>query len=181
MGRTVSASGLRSGELAAATGVNVQTLRYYERRGLLGLRARAAIKLGEVEAKLAELAAVRETLRAALDAGSDNSKRWWTLPLGLGALLYIGACALALLAAAGIAAACEWRPGAPWLEPIGVALVVISIIGTALAYRRARRCATPLGRADGSEQGRGCGTSTNRPAEVSAPPRRTNTASRVGG
>ena len=27
--------GLRSGELAAAAGVNVQTLRYYERRGLL--------------------------------------------------------------------------------------------------------------------------------------------------
>lgn len=30
-----SADGLRSGELAAAAGVNVQTLRYYERRGLL--------------------------------------------------------------------------------------------------------------------------------------------------
>ncbi|WP_280428318.1 MerR family transcriptional regulator [Nocardia brasiliensis] len=29
-------NGLRSGELAAAAGVNVQTLRYYERRGLLG-------------------------------------------------------------------------------------------------------------------------------------------------
>lgn len=28
-------SGLRSGEVAAAAGVNVQTLRYYERRGLL--------------------------------------------------------------------------------------------------------------------------------------------------
>jgi MerR family transcriptional regulator, mercuric resistance operon regulatory protein len=28
-------TGLRSGELAAAAGVNVQTLRYYERRGLL--------------------------------------------------------------------------------------------------------------------------------------------------
>jgi MerR family mercuric resistance operon transcriptional regulator len=27
--------GLRTGELAAAAGVNVQTLRYYERRGLL--------------------------------------------------------------------------------------------------------------------------------------------------
>jgi DNA-binding transcriptional MerR regulator len=30
-----SASGLRSGQLAAAAGVNVETLRYYERRGLL--------------------------------------------------------------------------------------------------------------------------------------------------
>ena len=28
-------AGLRTGELAAAVGVNVQTLRYYERRGLL--------------------------------------------------------------------------------------------------------------------------------------------------
>ncbi len=28
-------TGLRSGELAAAAGVNIQTLRYYERRGLL--------------------------------------------------------------------------------------------------------------------------------------------------
>ncbi len=32
---------LRSGEVAAA-GVNVQTLRYYERRGLLGLPERSA-------------------------------------------------------------------------------------------------------------------------------------------
>ena len=28
-------SGLRSGQVAAAAGVNLQTLRYYERRGLL--------------------------------------------------------------------------------------------------------------------------------------------------
>jgi DNA-binding transcriptional MerR regulator len=31
----VSADGLRSGQVAAAAGVNIQTLRYYERRGLL--------------------------------------------------------------------------------------------------------------------------------------------------
>jgi DNA-binding transcriptional MerR regulator len=31
----VNESGLRTGELAEAAGVNVQTLRYYERRGLL--------------------------------------------------------------------------------------------------------------------------------------------------
>ncbi len=118
--------GLRTGELAAAAGVNVQTLRYYERRGLLdepdrtlgrhrvyapetvtvlrvikaaqrlgftlddvadlveagrhhhrrragdGLQARAAAKLAEVEAKLADLAVIRDTLRAALDAGCDD-------------------------------------------------------------------------------------------------------------
>lgn len=120
----MSGAGLRSGELAAAAGVNIETLRYYERRGLLrepqrslgghrmyppetvtvmrvikaaqrlgftldevadllavtrlggtaetGLHARAAAKLVEVDQKLAELAAVRDTLRAALDAGCDD-------------------------------------------------------------------------------------------------------------
>ncbi|MQY26077.1 MerR family transcriptional regulator [Nocardia aurantia] len=117
---------LRSGELAAAAGVNPQTLRYYERLGLLaepdrslgghrlypeqavtvlrvikaaqrlgftldevagllagtryghrrrpdtGLRVRAGAKLAEVDAKLAELTAVRDTLRAALAAGCDD-------------------------------------------------------------------------------------------------------------
>ncbi|WP_054815651.1 MerR family transcriptional regulator [Nocardia arizonensis] len=118
-------TGLRSGELAAAAGVNLQTLRYYERRGLLaeperspgghrqypeqavtvlrvikaaqrlgftldevadllegtryghrrpdaGLRARATAKLAEVDAELAELTAVRDTLRAALAAGCED-------------------------------------------------------------------------------------------------------------
>lgn len=116
--------GLRTGEVAAAAGVNIQTLRYYERRGLLaepnrslgghrlypeqavttlrvikaaqrlgftleevadlleathahgrpdtGLHARAVTKLAEVDAKLAELTAVRDTLRAALAAGCDD-------------------------------------------------------------------------------------------------------------
>lgn len=36
----MSADGLRSGELAEAAGVNLQTLRYYERRGLLAEPAR---------------------------------------------------------------------------------------------------------------------------------------------
>lgn len=117
---------MRTSELAAAAGVNAQTLRYYERRGLLaepdrslgghrlyseqavtvlrvikaaqrlgftldevadllaatqlgsrrradaGLQARAAQKLAEVDAKLAELTAVRDTLRAALAAGCDD-------------------------------------------------------------------------------------------------------------
>ena len=120
----MSEVGLRSGELAAAAGVNIETLRYYERRGLLrephrslgghrlyppetvtmmrvikaaqrlgftldevadllaatrlggrsdaGLHARAAAKLIEIDQKLAELTAVRDTLRAALDAGCDD-------------------------------------------------------------------------------------------------------------
>ena len=37
-----------------------------------GLQARAAVKLAEVDQKLAELTAVRDTLRAALDAGCDD-------------------------------------------------------------------------------------------------------------
>ncbi|MBU3065910.1 MerR family transcriptional regulator [Nocardia sp. NEAU-G5] len=117
-------TGLRTGEVAAAAGVNIQTLRYYERRGLLaepsrspgghrlypeqavatlriikaaqrlgftlaevaglleatrvhgrsnaGLHARAATKLAEVDTKLAELTAVRETLRTAVAAGCDD-------------------------------------------------------------------------------------------------------------
>lgn len=119
-------AGLRSGELAEVAGVNVQTLRYYERRGLLaepertlgghriyapeavtvlrvikaaqrlgftlddvadlleagrhhhgrrasdGLQARAAAKLAEVEAKIADLTVIRETLRQAIDAGCDD-------------------------------------------------------------------------------------------------------------
>lgn len=117
-------TGLRTGELAAAAGVNIQTLRYYERKGLLavpdrtpgghrlypeqtvtvlrvikaaqrlgftldeiaglldtlgrrrrsvtGLQSRAASKLAEIDARLAELTAVRDTLRAALVAGCDD-------------------------------------------------------------------------------------------------------------
>ncbi len=115
---------LRVGQVAAAAGVHVETLRYYERRGLLarsdrslgghrlyppeavtllrviktaqrlgftltevadllevgthshgvrrrsvGLQARAADKLAEVEQRIADLTVIRDTLRQALDAG----------------------------------------------------------------------------------------------------------------
>jgi MerR family transcriptional regulator, mercuric resistance operon regulatory protein len=116
---------LRSGQVARAAGVNQQTLRYYERRGLLAdphrtpgghrlypaetvtllrvikaaqrlgfsldevagllaagrrphpatgrsagaLRQQAAGKLTEVEARIADLTVIAQTLRAALDAG----------------------------------------------------------------------------------------------------------------
>jgi DNA-binding transcriptional MerR regulator len=117
---------LRSGELAGAAGVNLQTLRYYERRGLLAeparspgghrlysaealtilrviktaqrlgftldeitelvdlgrhrhgrradtsLQRRAAVKLTEIEAKIADLQVIASTLRATLDAGCDD-------------------------------------------------------------------------------------------------------------
>jgi DNA-binding transcriptional MerR regulator len=114
---------LRSSQVAEAAGVNRQTLRYYERRGLLaepdrslgghrlyppeavtvlrvikaaqrlgftldevadlldtgrhrhdrhrdaGLRDRARAKLTDVEAKIADLRVIADTLRAAIDAG----------------------------------------------------------------------------------------------------------------
>jgi DNA-binding transcriptional MerR regulator len=114
---------LRINEVAQAAGVNRETLRYYERRGLLeqperspgghrlyddravqtlriikaaqrlgftleevadlievgrrrgrdsGLQARAQAKVIEVEARMADLAAIRENLIAALDAGCDD-------------------------------------------------------------------------------------------------------------
>ena len=126
-------TGLRSGQVAAAADVNVETLRYYERRGLLaepdrspgghrlypaetvtvlrvikaaqrlgftldevadlldvgrhhhrtgprrrrraedtGLQQRAREKLLEVEARIADLQTIRDTLVAALDAGCDD-------------------------------------------------------------------------------------------------------------
>lgn len=119
-------SGLRSGQVAEAARVNLQTLRYYERRGLLaepartpgghrlypeevvttlrvikaaqrlgftldevadlleaagrrsgvardaGLPGRAAAKLAEVEAKIADLQQIADTLRMALDAGCQD-------------------------------------------------------------------------------------------------------------
>ncbi|HLK02196.1 MAG TPA: MerR family transcriptional regulator [Streptosporangiaceae bacterium] len=118
-------SGLRSSQVAAAAGVNAQTLRYYERRGLLaeperslgghrlypaeavitlrvikaaqrlgftldevaelldtgrhrhgrpdaGLRAAAQAKLAEVQAKIADLHVIADTLRASLEAGCDD-------------------------------------------------------------------------------------------------------------
>lgn len=122
----MSATGLRSSQVAQAAGINLQTVRYYERRGLLaeperslgghrlypveavtvlrvikaaqrlgftldevaalleagrlrhrggadtGLRARAARKLAEVETKIADLNAIRATLREALAAGCDD-------------------------------------------------------------------------------------------------------------
>lgn len=116
---------LRSGQVAAAAGVNVQTLRYYERRGLLpaparsngghrlydedavtalrvikaaqrlgftldeaakllesgryrhgrpvaGLADRAAAKLAEIDAKIADLTTIRTTLATAVAAGCDD-------------------------------------------------------------------------------------------------------------
>ncbi|WP_329112024.1 MerR family transcriptional regulator [Streptomyces sp. NBC_01353] len=121
----MSREGLRSGQVAEAAGVNIQTLRYYERRGLLaepdrspgghrlygedavtalrvikaaqrlgftleevtellkagrhrhghpvpGLQDRAADKLAEVDAKIADLTIIRTALAAAVEAGCND-------------------------------------------------------------------------------------------------------------
>jgi len=123
---TAAMGGLRSGQVADAAGVNPQTLRYYERRGLLaeprrslgghrlyptesvtvlrvikaaqrlgftlneisdlletgkhrhgaqpdpGLQARARQKLAEIERKISDLQAIKESLQAALDVGCED-------------------------------------------------------------------------------------------------------------
>jgi DNA-binding transcriptional MerR regulator len=119
----VSGRGLRTGELAERAGVNVQTLRYYERRGLLAapvrrpsgqreysedavrllrtikavqrlgftlaeieelldlsehrrgtgeLHRRAQAKVAEIDAKIAQLQQMRQTLLAAVAAECDS-------------------------------------------------------------------------------------------------------------
>jgi len=121
----VNGTDLRSGQVADAAGVNIQTLRYYERRGLLpkperspgghritpvhavttlriikaaqrlgftldevaqlleagrhrhgrpvaGLQERAAAKLAEVDAKIADLNMIRSALVTAVEAGCDD-------------------------------------------------------------------------------------------------------------
>lgn len=116
-------AGLRTGEVAEKAGVNIQTLRYYERRGLLAepvrsigghrlyppdtvgvlrvikaaqrlgftldevadllaagrrphptpdLRQRAIDKIAEIEAKIADLTAIRAALTEVVDARCDS-------------------------------------------------------------------------------------------------------------
>ncbi|MFJ8298359.1 MerR family transcriptional regulator [Streptomyces sp. NPDC094447] len=129
----MSGDGLRSGQVAEAAGVNIQTLCYYERRGLLaepdrspgghrlygeeavtalrvikaaqrlgftleevaelletgrhrhgrpvaGLQERAAAKLAEVDAKIADLTTIRTALAAAVDAGCDDLTECASMP-----------------------------------------------------------------------------------------------------
>lgn len=120
---SASRAALRSGEVAERAGVNLQTLRYYERRGLLAepsrslgghrlypsdtvallnvikaaqrlgftldevselldtgrrrhptanLRQRAIDKIAEIDAKIADLTAIRTTLTEVVDARCDS-------------------------------------------------------------------------------------------------------------
>ena len=120
-------AGLRAGQVADAVGVNVETLRYYERRGIIpqperslgghrlydeatvtrlrvikaaqrlgftldevvdlleagrhhhgegaGLQSRASAKLAEINARIADLEVIRDSLVSAQDAGCDDLLR----------------------------------------------------------------------------------------------------------
>ena len=68
----VNGRGLRTGELADRAGVNVQTLRYYERRGTGELHRRAQAKLAEIDARIDHLTQVRQTLLAVVAADCDS-------------------------------------------------------------------------------------------------------------
>jgi MerR family mercuric resistance operon transcriptional regulator len=50
----------------------LEVSRHPRRRSDAGLQARAQAKLAEIDRKLAELSLVRDTLRAAVDAGCDD-------------------------------------------------------------------------------------------------------------
>lgn len=81
---------MRTSEVAAEAGVNTQTLRYYERRGLLpeperlasggprncdAARAAAEHKIGEIEEKIARLRAMRESLARLVDTCTRPRRR----------------------------------------------------------------------------------------------------------
>ena len=81
----MTATGLRSGEVAEAAGVNLQTLRYYERRGLIEKPARS---LGGHRLYRSEAVTVLRVIKAAqrlgftleevgdlLDAGRHHHRR----------------------------------------------------------------------------------------------------------
>ena len=76
---------LRTGEVAERAGVNVQTLRYYERRGLIAepqrsraghptadLRERATAKLAEVDRRIHDLHTIRDALVRVIEARCDS-------------------------------------------------------------------------------------------------------------
>ena len=65
----------RAGDAARRAGVGIETLRYYERRGLLPrarLRIRAEAKLTEVEDRIRGLELMRAELRAVIPADCDR-------------------------------------------------------------------------------------------------------------
>jgi len=160
---------LRAGQIAAAANVNVETLRYYERRGLLDepartlggrrcypsssvgrvrmiktmqrlgfslneiadllralasspgkgheveVRARAGVKLIEIEQKIADLSAMRDTLRVAVAGGCDDP------------LAYVQDPAFVMVGASGtLRGGPRAQAGSPGSEPEGQLMTTIS-------------------------------------------------------
>ena len=111
--------GLRTGELAARAGVNVQTLRYYERRGLLAAPGRrpsgqreypegavglvrtikAAQRLGFTLAEIQELFALSEHRRSADELHRRAAAKVAEIDARIGQLQLVRQALLAVLAA----------------------------------------------------------------------------------
>jgi len=115
----VNGRGLRTGELAARAGVNVQTLRYYERRGLLAAPGRrpsgqreypegavglvrtikAAQRLGFTLAEIQELFALSEHRRSADELHRRAAAKVAEIDARIGQLQLVRQALLAVLAA----------------------------------------------------------------------------------
>jgi DNA-binding transcriptional MerR regulator len=115
----VNGRGLRTGELAARAGVNVQTLRYYERRGLLAAPGRrpsgqreypegtvglvrtikAAQRLGFTLAEIQELFALSEHRRSADELHRRAAAKLAEIDARIGQLQLVRQALLAVLAA----------------------------------------------------------------------------------
>jgi DNA-binding transcriptional MerR regulator len=115
----VNGRGLRTGELAARAGVNVQTLRYYERRGLLAAPGRrpsgqreypegavglvrtikATQRLGFTLAEIQELFALSEHRRGADELHRRAAAKVAEIDARIGQLQRVRQALLAVLAA----------------------------------------------------------------------------------
>lgn len=72
-------------------------------------------------------------------AAIRSDRRWWTT-LGIGVVACVGCCAaLPLLAAVGLAGSGALMIGVGWLEPIGVNLIAVGLIGLVVSRVRSRR------------------------------------------
>ncbi len=72
-------------------------------------------------------------------AAIRSDRRWWTT-LGIGVVACVGCCAaLPLLAAVGLAGSGALMIGVGWLEPIGVGLIAVGLIGVVVSRVRAGR------------------------------------------
>ncbi|WP_067466453.1 hypothetical protein [Nocardia amamiensis] len=71
-------------------------------------------------------------------AAEDTGTRRWLAPIGLGALC-VGCCVVPLLIAAGVLGGGLALVSLSWLQPVGIALVAVGMVGLLWARARARR------------------------------------------